>query len=142
MPLSEDEQRRLDEIERALYQEDPRFAAGQSIDRLRRRRAITSVAALLVGTVLLVVGLVTTSAILWCQRSGNSPGHRPGAAADGEAPGNDQLIVARQVFTGRLPGVGFLINCWSPASAGMTVCSAPPRHCSRGSDRFGNRSDE
>ena len=65
MPLSEDEQRRLDEIERALYQEDPRFAAGQSIDRLRRRRAITSIAAFLVGTVLLVVGLVTTSAMLW-----------------------------------------------------------------------------
>jgi len=74
MPLSEDDQRKLDEIERALYRDDPRFAAGQSIDRLRRHRSITSVAAFLVGMVLLVVGLVTTSAILWCQRSCNSPG--------------------------------------------------------------------
>ena len=65
MPLSEDDQRRLDEIERALYRDDPRFAAGQSIDRLRRRRTIASAAASLVGTVLLVVGLVTTSAVLW-----------------------------------------------------------------------------
>ncbi len=65
MPLSEDDQRRLDEIERSLYRDDLRFAAGQSIDRLRHRRAITSGAAFLVGTVLLVVGLVTTSAVLW-----------------------------------------------------------------------------
>ena len=65
MPLSEDDQRRLDEIERALYRDDPRFAAGQSIDRLRRRRAIASAAAFLVGTVLLIAGLVTTSAVLW-----------------------------------------------------------------------------
>ena len=64
MPLSEDDQRRPDEIERALYRDDPRFAAGQTIDRLRRHRAITSVAAFLVGAVLLVVGLVTTSTIL------------------------------------------------------------------------------
>ena len=65
MPLSEDDQRKLDEIERALYRDDPRFAAGRSIDRLRRRRTIASAAAFLVGTVLLVVGLVTTSAVLW-----------------------------------------------------------------------------
>jgi hypothetical protein len=65
MPLSEDDQRKLDEIERALYRDDPRFAAGRSIDRLRRHRSITSVAAFLVGMVLLVVGLVTTSALLW-----------------------------------------------------------------------------
>ena len=29
MPLSEDDQRRLDEIERALQRDDPKFAAGQ-----------------------------------------------------------------------------------------------------------------
>jgi Protein of unknown function (DUF3040) len=28
MPLSEDDQRRLDEIERALQRDDPKFAAG------------------------------------------------------------------------------------------------------------------
>ena len=34
MPLSEDEQRRLDEMERALRRDDPKFAAGQSIERI------------------------------------------------------------------------------------------------------------
>ena len=39
MPLSEGEQRRLDEIERALKTEDPKFAANITIDRLRRHGA-------------------------------------------------------------------------------------------------------
>ncbi len=61
--------------------------------------------------------------------SGKQPGHRsctplPSCFGAGRAPGNARLIVARQVFTGRPPGVGFSINCWSPQSAGMTVWSA------------------
>ena len=47
MRLSEDEQRRLDEIERALYRDDPKFAAGQSIERFRRRRMVMAGAAVL-----------------------------------------------------------------------------------------------
>ena len=62
MPLSEDDQRRLDEIERALYRDDPQFAAGQSLERFRRRRMVMAGAAVLVGIVLLVVGLVVTQA--------------------------------------------------------------------------------
>ena len=62
VPLSEDEQRRLDEIERALYRDDPKFAAGQSIERFRRRRMVMAGAAVLLGMVLLVVGLVVTQA--------------------------------------------------------------------------------
>jgi len=61
VPLSDDEQRRLDEIERALYRDDPAFAAGQSITPLRRRRLIAAAAVVLIGMVLLVVGLVMTS---------------------------------------------------------------------------------
>ena len=49
VPLSEDEQRRLDEIERALYRDDPKFAAGQSIERFRRRRMVMAGAAVLAG---------------------------------------------------------------------------------------------
>jgi len=64
MPLSEDEQRRLDEIERALHRDDPKFAAGQSIERLWQRRIVAAGAALLIGMVLLVVGIITTQAIL------------------------------------------------------------------------------
>lgn len=63
MPLSEDEQRRLDEIEKALHADDPRFAAA-SIDRVWRRRTVTAAAGVLIGVVLLVVGLVTTQAAL------------------------------------------------------------------------------
>ena len=64
MPLSEDEQRRLDEIERALHQDDPRFAARQTIDRVWLQRTTAAAAAVLIGMVLLVVGLITTQAVL------------------------------------------------------------------------------
>ncbi len=64
MPLSEDEQRRLDEIERAFHRDDPQFAAGQSFERFRRRRVVAASAAVLIGMVLLVVGLVLTQAAL------------------------------------------------------------------------------
>jgi hypothetical protein len=42
MPLSEDEQRRLDEMERALRRDDPKFAAGQSIERIWLRRTVAA----------------------------------------------------------------------------------------------------
>jgi uncharacterized membrane protein YphA (DoxX/SURF4 family) len=64
MPLSEDEQRRLDEIERALHREDPKFATGQSIERVWLRRTVAAGATVLIGMVLLVVGLITTQAVL------------------------------------------------------------------------------
>jgi len=56
MPLSEEEQRKLDEIERAFHRDDPKFAAGQSFERFRRRRVVAAGAAVLIGMVLLVVG--------------------------------------------------------------------------------------
>ena len=62
MPLSEEEQRKLDEIERAFHRDDPKFAAGQSFERFRRRRVVAASAAVLIGVVLLVVGLVLTNA--------------------------------------------------------------------------------
>jgi len=64
VPLSEDEQRRLDEIERALHRDDPKFAARQSIERLWQRRIVVASVAMLIGMVLLVVGIITTQAIL------------------------------------------------------------------------------
>jgi hypothetical protein len=64
MPLSEDDQRRLEEIERALQQDDPKFAAGQSFERFRRRRIVAAGAVVLIGIVLLVVGLALTQAAL------------------------------------------------------------------------------
>jgi VIT1/CCC1 family predicted Fe2+/Mn2+ transporter len=61
MALSEDEQRRLDEMERALTRDDPRFAASVSIDRVRRRRRIVSACVFLIGIIVLLAGLVTTA---------------------------------------------------------------------------------
>jgi hypothetical protein len=66
MPLSEHEQRLLDQIERALYAEDPKFASTVRGGRLRkptRRRRLQGVAVFVVGLVLLVVGVAVPA--LW-----------------------------------------------------------------------------
>lgn len=60
MPLSEHEQRMLDQIERALYAEDPKFAStvrGRA-HRPSRRRRLQGVAIAVLGLVLMVVGIV------------------------------------------------------------------------------------
>lgn len=64
MGLSEHEQRMLDEIERALYEDDPKFATSVNVGRLRRRRPILSAVGLLLGLVMLVVGVITTQSIM------------------------------------------------------------------------------
>ncbi|ASO19435.1 threonine/homoserine/homoserine lactone efflux protein [Actinoalloteichus hoggarensis] len=61
MPLSEHEQRLLDQIERALYAEDPKFASSVRGARLRkpaRRRRLQGITLLVVGLVMLVLGVV------------------------------------------------------------------------------------
>lgn len=63
MPLSEHEQRLLDEIEQALYAEDPKFAASVRSARSpsRTRRAlILCILGVVIGLCLVLVGLVTT----------------------------------------------------------------------------------
>lgn len=64
MPLSEHEQRMLDEIERALYQDDPKFATSVNVSRIRRRRPILAAIAFVIGLVLLVVGVIATQSVL------------------------------------------------------------------------------
>jgi len=60
MPLSEHEQRLLDQIERALYAEDPKFASTVRSARLRpsRRRRLQGIALFALGTALLVSGML------------------------------------------------------------------------------------
>lgn len=61
MPLSDHEQRLLDEIERALYEEDPKFAASvrAARGRSRTRRSIAlCILGALVGLGLVLVGLI------------------------------------------------------------------------------------
>ncbi|MHA6800749.1 DUF3040 domain-containing protein [Bounagaea algeriensis] len=60
MPLSEHEQRMLDQIERALYAEDPKFASTVRgrVHRPSRRRRLQGGVVFALGLVLLVVGVV------------------------------------------------------------------------------------
>ena len=58
MPLSEHEQRMLDQIERALYQDDPKFANSVDERRIRRRRPFIAGTAFVVGLVCLVSGVM------------------------------------------------------------------------------------
>jgi protein-S-isoprenylcysteine O-methyltransferase Ste14 len=67
MPLSEHEQRLLDQIEQALYAEDPKFASSvrSARTRSRTRRSVTlSIVGVIVGLALVLVGLVATLIIL------------------------------------------------------------------------------
>ena len=62
--LSEQEQRVLDEIENALYQEDPDF--GKNVGSIQRGGAFVKVVALLIlGLVLLVGGIALSPLSLW-----------------------------------------------------------------------------
>jgi hypothetical protein len=61
LPLSEHEQRLLEQMERALYAEDPKFVSSLRGTDLRshyRRRAVQSAAGFILGLVLLMTGVV------------------------------------------------------------------------------------
>ena len=65
MPLSEHEQRLLDQIEQALYADDPKFAATVRSARSRsrshpRRMLAVAVAGGVVGLALVMIGLLST----------------------------------------------------------------------------------
>ncbi len=67
MPLSEHEQRLLDQIERALYQEDPKFASTVRQTDLRthmRRRLRRAAIVLVLGFTLLLVGVLSSQAVI------------------------------------------------------------------------------
>ncbi|MGB8652124.1 MAG: DUF3040 domain-containing protein, partial [Mycobacteriales bacterium] len=66
MPLSEHEQRLLDQIERALYAEDPKFATTVRSTDLRthmKRRLRRAAAVFALGFVLLLSGVITNFAV-------------------------------------------------------------------------------
>jgi hypothetical protein len=61
MPLSEHEQRLLDQIERALYADDPKFADSvrtTDLARHYRRRVVRSIVLVLVGLAVMLAGIV------------------------------------------------------------------------------------
>ena len=67
MPLSEREQRLLDQMERALYQEDPKFATAlrkPSTRALNGRRLFLGVLLVVVGMAALLGGVATAAVVL------------------------------------------------------------------------------
>jgi hypothetical protein len=62
VPLSEHEQRLLEQIEQALYADDPKFAhswRGRDLRSLQRARIFRAVAVIVVGLGLLIAGVIT-----------------------------------------------------------------------------------
>ncbi len=67
MPLSEEELRLLEQMERALVEEDPKLAStlrGTSMQRAARRRAMVAGAAFVIGLGLLTTGVIATQPIV------------------------------------------------------------------------------
>jgi hypothetical protein len=67
MPLSEHEQRLLEQIERALYADDPKFASTVKSSNPRtwlRRRVVRSLLLFVLGLVVLVVGVAVNRTVL------------------------------------------------------------------------------
>ena len=63
MPLSDHEQQLLDQIERALIAEDPKFAStvrGTRLRRPSRRRRVQGIALFVLGVALLVLGVIVS----------------------------------------------------------------------------------
>ncbi|MEG3626236.1 DUF3040 domain-containing protein [Streptomyces poriticola] len=109
MPLSEHEQRMLEQMERALYAEDPKFATaleGSGLRTYTRRRVYQAVAGFLVGIALLMAGMVAQQVwlsvvgflvMLGCAvlavtgwRKAPKPGEQPAAGAAPQPPGHRQ----------------------------------------------------
>ena len=62
MPLSEHEQRLLEQIEQALYADDPKFAQswrGRDLRSLQRARIFRAIVVIIVGLGLLLAGVIT-----------------------------------------------------------------------------------
>ncbi|MEU7277692.1 DUF3040 domain-containing protein [Streptomyces sp. NPDC045431] len=117
MPLSEHEQRMLEQMERALYAEDPKFATaleGSGLRTYTRRRVYQAVAGFLVGIALLMAGMVAQQiwisvvgflVMLGCAvlavtgwRKAPKPGEQqqsPGGAAPGRQPRQRRSMMDR-----------------------------------------------
>lgn len=61
MPLSEEEIRLLEQMERALVEEDPKFAStlrGTTLEKVAKRRALLAIVGLVIGVGVLMAGAV------------------------------------------------------------------------------------
>ncbi|MEU0377394.1 DUF3040 domain-containing protein [Streptomyces cyaneofuscatus] len=121
MPLSEHEQRMLEQMERALYAEDPKFATaleGSGLRTYTRKRVYQAVAGFLVGIALLMAGMVAQQiwisvvgflVMLGCAvlavtgwRKAPKPGEQQPAAADGGDDGSRRRPRQRRSVMNRI----------------------------------------
>ncbi|MEV5512395.1 DUF3040 domain-containing protein [Streptomyces flaveolus] len=121
MPLSEHEQRMLEQMERALYAEDPKFASaleGSGLRTYTRRRVYQAVAGFLVGIALLMAGMVAKQVwlsvvgflvMLGCAvlavtgwRKAPKPGEQPAAGAVGAGPQGGRQARQRRSMMDRI----------------------------------------
>ncbi|MCD9900433.1 DUF3040 domain-containing protein [Streptomyces cyaneofuscatus] len=121
MPLSEHEQRMLEQMERALYAEDPKFATaleGSGLRTYTRKRVYQAVAGFLVGIALLMAGMVAQQiwisvvgflVMLGCAvlavtgwRKAPKPGEQQQAAADGGDGGSRRRPRQRRSVMNRI----------------------------------------
>jgi predicted membrane channel-forming protein YqfA (hemolysin III family) len=63
MALSEYEQRKLEEIERALHGDDPGFASSIEMGVIRRHRRVGAAVVLMVGVLVLIAGAVAAQGL-------------------------------------------------------------------------------
>ncbi|MGX1757372.1 DUF3040 domain-containing protein [Streptomyces lydicus] len=118
MPLSEHEQRMLEQMERALYAEDPKFATaleGSGLRTYTRRRVYQAVAGFLVGIALLMAGMVAQQiwisvvgflvmlgcavlAVTGWRKAPKSGEQRSGAGTGGGAPARRQARQRRSMM--------------------------------------------
>lgn len=116
MPLSEHEQRMLEQMERALYAEDPKFASaleGSGLRTYTRRRVYQAVAGFLVGIALLMAGMVAQQVwlsvvgflvMLGCAvlavtgwRKAPKPGEQPAGAPQPRGQGRPKRSVMNRI---------------------------------------------
>lgn len=102
MPLSEHEQRMLDQIERALYEDDPKFANSVDERRIRRRRPFIAGIGFILGLVCLVGGVML--------------------AQDNRALGVTASVIG---FLLMVAGVGLLVFGQPTGRAGISNGSSP-----------------
>jgi hypothetical protein len=117
MPLSEHEQRLLDQIERALYAEDPKFASTVRGGRMRhptKRRRVQGIVLFVLGLVMLVLGVALPT--LWL---GNFP------------------VLSVLGFLVMLAGAVLAVT-----SVGAGVTAAPARDAEPDKNRFTGRMEE
>ncbi|EUA27962.1 hypothetical protein I552_0220 [Mycobacterium xenopi 3993] len=142
MPLSDHEQRMLEQIESALYAEDPKFASsvrGAGLRAPTARRRLQGAALFVIGLGMLVSGVAFKATMIGSFPILSVFGFvvmfggvvyaitGPGSPAGETAPGRPARHVAPKVSADRSPAA------WRIASAVALTSSAERAGCSRGS---------